>query len=117
MFGLTPGPWRWRRFRVEGANNYTCVLESVRPIADCPHYDRMVIYMRDDLAQFPYAGKLPNQRVLERSYEMLTVLRAIKARLEGRWDDPAFLELGPHHTDDRTDMLRLVDGVLNNLKG
>lgn len=38
-------------------------------------------------------------------------LKAIKARLDGEWDNPCLMELGPLHIDAEDDILHCIDLV------
>lgn len=67
----TPGPWRWNRYKVLDDGPWHCVLESEAPIEQIPHRDRMVLPMRKDCAQFPYAGTLPNHLLISAAPDLL----------------------------------------------
>ncbi len=79
----TPGPWKWNRYKVLDDGPWHCVLESEAPIEQIPHRDRMVLPMRKDCAQFPYAGTLPNHLLISAAPDLLEACKALTEAL--RW--------------------------------
>jgi hypothetical protein len=69
-----PGPWKWIREKGSPDAKWTCTLESMAPDSECSCFDRMVLPMREDCAQFPYAGDLPCHRLIAASPDLLESL-------------------------------------------
>ncbi|MCZ2078180.1 MAG: hypothetical protein LC130_24680 [Bryobacterales bacterium] len=72
-----PGPWKWHRYKTDPDGPWFCSLESEAPIEDIPHRDRLVLAMREDCAQFPYAGTLPSDLLIEAAPELLEACKEL----------------------------------------
>jgi hypothetical protein len=51
------------------------------------------------------------------SKQMYSTLRAIKARIQGEWDNPHLMAMGELMTDPNADVLRFVQDALDEVKG
>lgn len=50
------------------------------------------------------------------SKNMYSVLRAIKARIQGEWDNPHLMALGPLMANTNDDILRFVEQAIKEVK-
>lgn len=50
------------------------------------------------------------------SKQMYSTLRAIKARIQGEWDNPHLVAMGELMTDPNADILRFVQDALDEVK-
>lgn len=50
------------------------------------------------------------------SKQMYSTLRAIKARIQGEWDNPHLMAMGELMTDPNADILRFVQDALDEVK-
>lgn len=70
---ITQGPYKWERIKSENDGKWYATLVG-KPNR---WNDRLVIAMREDLAQFPYAVETGNALLLEKSFELYISLREI----------------------------------------
>jgi hypothetical protein len=72
---VPPGPWVWKRYKVESnltpaeEQPWLCGLFAATDEKN-PAADTMILYLREDLAAFPYAGKLPAHSLIRTAPEL-----------------------------------------------
>ncbi|MGA2253037.1 MAG: hypothetical protein ABSG53_00110 [Thermoguttaceae bacterium] len=70
-----PGPWHWQREKYDPDGPWFCTLVTDAPIETVPWRDRMVLAMREDCAQFLYAGTSPSELLIAAAPELLQALK------------------------------------------
>lgn len=74
QYYITPGRWKWRRFRPDKNCDWRCVLETLIGVEKVPWGDPIIIEQRADHASFPNAGETANERLLAAAPEMWRLL-------------------------------------------
>jgi hypothetical protein len=57
---------------------------------------------------------LLGERPASHATNFRNALLAIKARINGEWDHPALMEIGPLHHDQLTDVLSIIERALES---
>jgi hypothetical protein len=58
-----------------------------------------------------------NANLIASAPDLADALRAIRARINGEWDDPALMKFGPLNTDRISDILTIVADSLAKAEG
>ena len=108
-----PGPWIWVREKYEPDGQWFCTLKSNAPIEEVSCRDRMVLPMREDCAQFSYAGTLPEHILIEKAPDLLAMVGTLLEIC--RWkcgpDDEVVLSSGESSHDALIRACALIEEI------
>lgn len=70
-----------------------------------------------DIGPASPAEAYANALLISLAPELLETLKAIKARIDGEWDNPALMRFGPLNTNSDTDILAMVEEAIAKVEG
>lgn len=105
MENQTSGPWYGAN--VSGGQGLVCDEKTGRNIA--------VVYDKKDTQLIAAAPDLlfERDRLREINAGLVEALQAIEARIDGVWDHPALVKIGPLFSDETVDVARISRAALN----